>query len=127
MVFLNDRHALDFLLVRKSQVLLANKYDISQKILKELSNFESRHILFATLKHPRSILDISRKEKIPISSVYKRILSLKECSLIHEKIDFSENGHITRYYQSKIRDVEISITKFEPKITFTKNKLDKND
>lgn len=118
---------LNFLLVKKSQVLLASKYDISQKILKELSNFESRHILFATLKHPKSIQDISQEEKIPLSSVYKRIMSLKECSLIHEEIDFSGNDHITRYYQSKIKDVEISLTKFEPKITFTKNKLVKKD
>ena len=113
-----------FLLIKKSKVLLAGKYDISQKMLKELANFESRHILFATLKHPKSIQDISHEEKIPLSSVYKRIMSLKECSLIHEKTDFSENGHITRYYQSKIKDIEISITKFEPKISFTKNKLD---
>ena len=116
-----------FLLTKKSKVLLIDKYDISQKILKELANFESRHILFTTMKHPKSLQDISREEKIPLSSVYKRIKSLKECSLIHEKRDFAENGHITRYYQSKIKDVEISITKFEPKITFTKNKLVKND
>lgn len=115
---------LNFLLVKKSQVLLASKYDISQKILKELTNFESRHILFATIKHPKSIQDISQEEKIPLSSVYKRIMSLKECSLIHEKTDFSENGHVTRYYQSKIKDIEISISKFEPKITFTKNIVD---
>lgn len=54
-------------------------------------------------------------------------MSLKECYLIHEKTDFAENGHVTRYYQSKIKDIEISIAKFEPKIMFTKNKLDKND
>jgi len=114
-------------LIKKSNVLLADKYDISQKILKELVNFESRHILFATIKHPKSIQEISHKQKIPLSSVYKRITSLKECSLIHEKTDFSENGHITKYYQSKIKDIEISITKFEPKIRFTKNKLLKND
>ena len=107
--------------------MLADKYDISQKILKELANFESRHILFATMKHHKSIEDISREGKIPLSSVYKRMESFKECSLIHEKLDFSEKGHVTRYYQSKIKDIEISITKFEPKITFTKNKLEKND
>ncbi len=115
------------MLIKKSKVLFANKYDISQKILKELANFESRHILFATMKHHKSLQDISREEKIPLSSVYKRINSLKDCSLIHEKIDFAENGHVTRFYQSKIKDIEISITKFEPKITFTKNKLEKND
>lgn len=61
------------------------------------------------MKYPKSIQDISREQKIPLSSVYKRMESLKKCSLIHEKIDFSENGHITRFYQSKIKDIEISI------------------
>ena len=107
--------------------MLADKYDISQKILKELVNFESRHILFATIKHPKTIQEISLEQKIPLSSAYKRITSLKECSLIDEQTDFSENGRITNYYQSKIKDIEISITKFEPKIRFTKNKLVKND
>ena len=113
-------------MIKKSKILLAEKYDISQKILKELANFESRHILFATIKHPKSIKDIAKEQKIPQSSAYKRIESLKECSLIQEMTDFSETGHITRYYQSKIKDIEISITKFEPKIRFTKNKLMKN-
>ena len=113
--------------MKKQKILLAKKYDISHKILNELTHLESRHILFATMKYPKSIQDISREKRIPLSSVYKRIESLKECSLIHEKIDFSENGHVTRFYQSKIKDIEISITKFEPKISFTKNKLMKND
>jgi len=114
-------------LIKKSKILLAEKYDISHKILKELTNLESRHILFATMKQPKSIQDISREQKIPQSSVYKRIESLKECSLVHESADFSEKGYITRYYQSKIKDIEISITKFEPKIRFRKNKLVKNE
>ena len=114
-------------MIEKQKILLAEKYDISNKILKELTNLESRHILFGIMKYPKSIQDISREQKIPLSSVYKRIESLKECSLIHEKTDFSETGYITKYYQSKIKDIEISITKFEPKITFTKNKLVKND
>ena len=113
--------------MKKPKILLAEKYDISNKILKELTNLESRHILFATMKQPKSIQEISKEQKIPQSSVYKRIESLKECSLIHEKTDFSKNGYITRYYQSKIKDIQISITKFEPKIRFKKNKLVKND
>ena len=115
------------MLIKKSNVLLADKYDISQKILKELANFESRHILFSIIKRPKRSQDISHEQKIPLSSVYKRIQSLQECSLIHEIVDFAENGHVVRYYQSKIKNVKIIITKFEPKIRFTKNKLVKND
>jgi len=113
----------NFLLIKKSKVLLTEKYDISQKIFKELAHFESRHILFSIIKHPKSIIDIVKEQKIPISTAYKRIQSLEKCALIHENTDFAENGHITKYYQSKIKDVEISISKFEPKIRFSKNNL----
>ena len=127
MSFLNDHYLYNFLLIKKQKVMLTEKYDISNKILNELTNLESRHILFAIMEHPKSIKAISREQKIPLSSVYKKITSMIECSLIHEKADFSKNGHVTRYYQSKIKDIEISITKFEPKIRFAKNKLIKND
>ena len=111
------------MLTGKPKISLVEKYDVSNKILNELTNLESRHVLFAIMKYPKSIKVISAEQKIPLSSVYKRIKSLKECSLIYEKVDFSKSGHIARYYQSRIKDIEISITKFEPKIMFTKNKL----
>ena len=123
MNFLNDCGFYNFLLTGKPKILLAEKYDVSNKILNEITHLESRHILFAIMKYPKSVKEISAEQKIPLSSVYKRIISLKECSLIHEKMDFSDSGHITKFYQSRIKDIEISITKFEPKIRFTKNKL----
>ena len=125
--FLKWRIGHKLLLAKESRVYLIKKYDISQKILNELVHLESRHILFSMMKHRKSIQDICREQKIPQSSVYKRIQLLKGCSLIHENADFSESGHVTKYYQSKIKDIEISMTKFEPKISFLKNKLIKND
>ena len=111
------------MLTGKPKISHVEKYDVSNKILNEITNLESRHVLFAIMEYPKSIKAISAEQKIPLSSVYKRIQSLKECSLIYEKVDFSKNGHKARYYQSRIKDIEISITKFEPKIRFTKNKL----
>lgn len=114
-------------MVKKSKVLLTQKYDIANKVLNELANLESRHILFSIIKHPKSVQEISNEERIPLSSAYHKIISLKECALIDEKTDFSDDGRITKYYQSKVKDIEISMTKFEPTITFTKNNLIKND
>jgi len=98
------------------------KYDISQKVLREFSDLESRHILFSIIKEPKRAKEISHELKIPLSSVYKKIKDLKKCSLISEKRKFTDNGHLTIFYQSLIQDVEISITKFEPLISFNKNK-----
>ncbi|WP_371504232.1 winged helix-turn-helix domain-containing protein [Nitrosopumilus adriaticus] len=102
---------------------LIEKYDISHKMFNELVHLESRHILFSIIKESKSILEISKEMKIPLSSAYKQIQSLKDCSLITEKKDFTESGHITTFYQSLIKDVKISITKFEPSISFTKNEI----
>jgi len=112
-----------FLLIKKSKVLLTEKYDISQKIFKELVNLESRYILFSIMKHPKSIQDIAKEQKIPTSTAYKKMASLEKCALIHVKNEIPDDGHITKYYQSKIKDVEISISKFEPTIRFSKNNL----
>lgn len=60
-----------FLLVKKTKVLLAEKYDILNKILNELTNLELRHILFATMKPPKSIQKISREQKIKKKTVSK--------------------------------------------------------
>ena len=112
---------------KKITPMLIEKYDITQKILKEFSNLESRHILFSIINKPKKIQEISKELKIPLSSVYKRMESLKNCSLVSEKTDFADGGQIVKYYQSKIKDVNISISKFEPKISFNKNLRIKNE
>ena len=111
----------------KLKPLLVEKYDIGQKIFNDLVHLESRHILFSIIKEPKTIPDISKEMEILLSSAYKQIQSLKECSLITEKKDFTESGHIATFYQSLIKDVKISITKFEPSISFTKNEITKNE
>ncbi|WP_182126964.1 MULTISPECIES: hypothetical protein [Nitrosopumilus] len=114
-------------MAKKLRPLLVEKYDISHKIFNELINLESRHILFSIIKKPKRIQEIAKELKIPLSSAYKRVQSLKDCSLILKKSDFAENGHIVTYYQSMIKDVTITIKEFEPSILFTKNPNLKNE
>ena len=102
---------------------MIQKYDITHKILNLLLDLESRHILFSIIKEPKTAQEISTESKIPISSVYKKIREIKTYSLVFEKTDFSDKGRIVKFYQSLIKDVEISITEFEPLISFNKNKL----
>jgi predicted transcriptional regulator len=109
-------------LTSRLKPLLVEKYDISQKILKEFADLESRHILFSIITEPKSTQEISSELKIPLSSVYKKIECLKECSLISERVDFALDGRKTTFYQSKISNVEINISKFEPVISFCRNK-----
>ena len=97
------------------------RYDIANKILKELADLESRYILFTIIRKSKTSQEIAYDLKIPTSSVYKKIQDLFLLSLVEEEGKFSYSGRIARYYQSRINEVRISIVKFEPEITFNKN------
>lgn len=114
-------------MAKKLRPLLVEKYDISHKIFNELVDLEARHILFSIIKKPKRAQEISKELKIPLSSVYKKIQSLKECSLVFVRSDFAETGHIITLYQSQIKDVKITIKEFESKIAFSKNTSIKNE
>lgn len=111
----------------KIRPLLVEKYDITQKIFSELSHLESRYILFSIINKPKRAQEISKELKIPMSSVYKRINSLKDCALIYSKTGFEKKGYVVTRYQSMIKDAKINIKKFEPSISFTKNPKIENE
>ena len=113
-------------MVKKPTPRLIRKYDITSKIFKEFGDLESRYILFSIVSTPKSAQEISDELKIPLSTVYKKIKSLMFVSLISIKRDFLENGRITNLYQSKVNDVQIKISKFEPVISLCKNPHLKN-
>ena len=69
----------------------------------------------------QTIQQISKELKIPLSSVWKKIQELKICSLILEKSSFTKQGRKIMFYQSRIKDIKISIRKFEPLILFNEN------
>lgn len=100
---------------------LIKKFDITNKIFKELADFESRHILFSIVNNPKSIQEISLELKIPLSTAYQKIQNLKKISLISVQPEFLENGKIVQIYQSHVKDVQIHLSNFEPKISLKKN------
>ncbi|WP_316505619.1 helix-turn-helix domain-containing protein [Nitrosopumilus sp.] len=99
-----------------------DKYDIDQKIIRALVDFEARTILFSVKNKAKRAEDIVRETKIPTSSVYKKLERLEELALVTvEKRDFSDSGHITRFYKSRISGAQISIKKTKPILTLFKN------
>ena len=99
-----------------------NKYDIDQKIIRILADFEARTILFSLKTKPKRVEDIVRETKIPQSSVYKKLERLEELALVTvEKRDFSDKGRVTKFYKSRISVAQISIKKAKPILTLIKN------
>ena len=101
------------------------KYDINQKIIYELINLESRLVLFSITKQAREAADISRIIKIPLSSVYAKLHSLEELSIVYvERTEPTERGSKnSKYYKSRVKGADISISKQEPKLTLVKNTI----
>ena len=99
-----------------------DKYDIDQKIIRILVDFEARAILFSIKTKAKRAEDIVRDTRIPQSSVYKKLERLEEIALITvEKRDFSDHGHVTKFYKSRIKGAQISIKKIKPILTLFKN------
>ena len=99
-----------------------DKYDIDQKIIRTLADFESRTILFSLKTKPKRAEDIVKETKIPQSTVYKKLERLEEIALIKiEKRDFSDHGRIIKFYKSRISAAQISIKKTKPILTLFKN------
>ena len=110
--------------MKKSTLSQIKKHDISQKIIHNITNLESRLVLSSIVKKSMSSADISTKQKIPLSTVYSKLQTLEELSLVYvERIELSEEGHKVKYYKSRIRGIEISISKQEPELLLIKNKI----
>jgi len=98
------------------------KYDISQKVIESLADAESRTILFSIIKKPKTASELSEKNKIPLSSVYKKLSDLVDLSLVFvDSWEFSDNGRKFKLYKSRISKAEISIKKPEPVLSLTPN------
>ncbi len=99
-----------------------DQYDIDQKIVRTLADLEARTILFSVITKSKGAEDIARETKIPQSTVYKKLERPEELALIAvEKRDFSDHGHVTRFYKSRILGAQIRIKKVKPHLTLLKN------
>jgi len=103
------------------------QFDVNQKIIQELADFESRAILFSIKTKAKLAEDISYECKIPISSVYKKLRDLQYLALIFvERRDLSERGRRMKFYKSRISEAEIRITKNIPELILIPNKKGKH-
>ena len=111
------------LLARKRPSLpQLKKYDVTQRVVTALTNVESRALLFATIKSARTASDLSKSLRIPLSTVYKKVIELDDLALIREGTEFRVNSGKVKVYTSRIKAAEIHIKRIEPRITLIPNK-----
>ena len=109
-------------MIRRLTLPQLKKYDVTQKVIETLADSESRSILFSTIKKGYTAAELSYKLKIPLSSVYKKLLGLEELTLIKvEKWMISDKGRRYKVYRSRISKADISIKKPEPTLVLIPN------
>ena len=98
------------------------KYDITQKVIEALADAESRAIIFSIIRRGNTATELSSTLKIPLSSVYKKLIDLENLTLIEiEKTELSDKGKRFKIYKSRINRAEITIKKPEPILTLSAN------
>lgn len=98
------------------------KYDITQKVIEALADAEARTILFSIIQKGKTAAEIAEKNKIPLSSVYKKLSDLEELTLVEvERWMISDKGRKFKVYRSRISKADISIKKPDPILNLVPN------
>ena len=68
--------------MKKLTATQLDKYDINQKIIKILADLKSITILFSIKQKLKLAEEISRENKIPMNTVYKKLERLENLALV---------------------------------------------
>ena len=78
-----------------------------QVILEILADKYCKQILHNTLEKPKSAIELSHEEQIPISTVYRRLQTLYDAKLVAISGSINEDGKKYFLYKSRIKSVSI--------------------
>jgi predicted transcriptional regulator len=104
------------------------KGNLQEKIIAQFADAESRKIISSVRTKPKTVMTIGSELKLPQSTVYRKVLDLKECGLlmVHNFV-FRPDGKREALYECtfselrfKTRDDEIEVV-----ITLTERALEK--
>lgn len=78
-----------------------------QVILEVLADKYCKQILHTTLEKPKSAMEISSENKIPISTVYRRLQTLYDGKLVKISGSINEDGKKYFLYKSKVKSISM--------------------
>ena len=78
-----------------------------QIILQVLADKYCKHILHSTIESPKSAMALSNDEKIPISTVYRRLQTLFDAKLLAISGSINSDGKTFFLYKSKVKAISI--------------------
>ncbi|MEM2856186.1 MAG: winged helix-turn-helix domain-containing protein [Candidatus Nitrosocaldaceae archaeon] len=99
----------------------------NEDILMILTNPQNRDILIYLIAKPRSISEIGKKFMIPKSTVYRRIMELRNAGLVNVVSSIiNVRGRRTYLYMSRINKINISLSNDGLDINIERNNLKYN-
>lgn len=91
-------------------------------VLRALLDDQSRIILTSTMLAPKSVVDITREQRIPVTSAYRKVKELKEFGLLKvERIVITDDGKKYELVRSAIRSASVQFDKGKLGVDITNN------
>lgn len=91
-------------------------------VIRALLDDQSRLILVSTMLVPKSVVDITREQRIPVTSAYRKVKELKEFGLLKvERIVLTQDGKKYELVKSTIRAARIAFDKGTLDVDVTAN------
>jgi len=91
-------------------------------VLRAILDDQSRVILTSTMLIPKSVIDITREQRIPVTSAYRKVKELKEFGLLRvERIVITDDGKKYELVRSAIRAASVHFDKGSLGVDITNN------
>ena len=92
--------------------MLVSEDDQKKAVIRALLDDQSRRILESTMLVPKSVVDITREHRIPITSAYRKVKELKEFGLLKvDRIVLTDDGKKFELVRSAIRSASVQFGK----------------
>ncbi len=91
-------------------------------VLRALLDDQSRLILTSTMERPKSVIEITREQAIPITSAYRKVKELKQYGLLKvEQIVLTDDGKKFELVRSAIRSANVQFDRGTLDVDVTAN------
>jgi hypothetical protein len=92
--------------------MLVNEDDHKKAVIRALLDDQSRKILESTMLVAKSVVDITREQRIPITSAYRKVKELKQFGLLKvDRIILTGDGKKFELVRSAIRSASVEFGK----------------
>jgi predicted transcriptional regulator len=80
-------------------------------ILQDLADRIACKIIISTIGSAKTVSQIRQENKLPLSSIYKKVLRLSNADLLSiEKINIDNNGRKVVFYRSRVSSIKLNLT-----------------